>query len=371
MIMQLKTKQKVLLGLSGGVDSAVSAIILQKQGYVVIGAFMRCFSASKNKLTGECPWIEDKKEAQKIAAKLKIKFVELNYEKEYARLVINPMFQSYAQGKTPNPDADCNTIMKFPFLIKEAKKHGCQYIATGHYAKKIEKNGKFYLKIPKDKSKDQTYFLYGISQENLKHTLFPIGDYTKSEVRKIAKNNSLDNWNRQSTRGLCFIGNIDVKQFLKQRIKNKPGKILSPEGITVGAHQGIEFFTIGERIGHNENVQIDNNYRNQSKSKLYVASKDKKTNTITVASQNHKSLFKKEFQIKKVNWISQSPKFPLNKIKVRIRHLGQLMQAQITKNNNKIICTLKHATQGIAEGQSAAIYDKQGIMLFGGEIRYI
>ena len=134
--------EKVLLGLSGGVDSAVAGLLLKRQGYEVIGAFMRCFSEEKNKLTGECPWIEDKKEAQKIATKLKIKFIELNYEKEYTDEIIKPMFKSYSEGKTPNPDAECNTIIKFPFLRKEAKKLGCKYIATGHYAKKNRKKRK-------------------------------------------------------------------------------------------------------------------------------------------------------------------------------------------------------------------------------------
>ncbi|MGV8142662.1 MAG: tRNA 2-thiouridine(34) synthase MnmA [Candidatus Pacearchaeota archaeon] len=361
---------KVLLGLSGGVDSAVAAIILQKQGYEVIGAFMRCFSEEKNKLTGECPWIEDKREAQKIASKLKIKFIELNYEKDYRSLVILPMFKAYAKGLTPNPDANCNTIIKFPFLCRVAKKLGCQYIATGHYTKKIEKDNKFYIQIPKDKSKDQTYFLYGLNQKDLKHTLFPIGDYTKSQVRSIAKSNHLDNWDRPSTKGLCFIGNIDVKEFLKQKIKNKSGKILNPEGQIVGTHKGIQFFTIGERIGNNDNIQIINEYRNETKSKLYVSNKDKKNNILVVAPENHKSLFKNQFEIKKINWISGKPIFPLNNVKIRIRHLGQLISAKIVKKGSRITAHLMDPTQGIAEGQSCVIYVPQGIMLGGGEIAY-
>ncbi len=366
----MKIKQKVLLGLSGGVDSAVATIILQNQGYEVIGAFMKCFSEEKNKITGECPWIDDLKEAQKIATKLKIKFIVLDYEKEYANEVIKPMFKSYSEGKTPNPDADCNTVIKFPFLLREAKKLGCKYIATGHYAKKIEKNGKFYLKIPKDKYKDQTYFLYGISQENLKNTLFPIGDYTKSQVRQIAKKHKLTNWNRQSTRGLCFIGNIDMKNFLKQKLKINQGNITSPEGKLVGKHQGIQFFTIGERIGENENLHINNEYRNETKSKLYIAEKNKKTNTIIVAPENHKALFKNQFQIKKAIFTTNKPRGSLNNIKIRIRHLGQLIPANITKKNKNIIVNLKKAIQGIAEGQSCVIYTNQGIMLGGGEITY-
>ncbi len=373
-------KQKVLLGLSGGVDSAVAALLLKKQGYEVIGAFMRCFS-DKNHLTKECSYLEDKKDAQRIAAQLKIKFIELNYEKEYKTQVLDEMFKAYAKGITPNPDSQCNTKIKFPFLWKEAQKLGCNFIATGHYAKKYPqqneiadnfKNRKehlYYLKIPKDKSKDQTYFLYGLTQEDLKHTLFPIGNYTKTEVRQIAKKQGLHNWSKHGTRGLCFVGNINMKQFLKQKIKNKPGNILNPEGKAIGTHQGIQFYTIGERIG-SQNIQINKEYRNKTKSKLYIARKDKKSNTITIAPENHKSLFKTQFQIKNINYITNQPKFPLKNIKVRIRHLGQLIPAKIKKQGNKIIVNLKHPTQGLAEGQSAVIYNKQCIMLFGGEISH-
>ncbi|MEK6894173.1 MAG: tRNA 2-thiouridine(34) synthase MnmA [Nanoarchaeota archaeon] len=357
-------KQKVLLGLSGGVDSAVAAMLLQKQGYEVIGAFMRCFSEEKNKITGECPWIEDRKSAQKIASKLGIKFITINYEKEYSNQVIKPMFKAYAKGITPNPDSACNTIIKFPYLWKEAKRHNYNFIATGHYIKKIEKNNKFYLKIPKDKSKDQSYFLYGLSQEDLKHSLFPIGDYTKKEIRLIAKQNNLHNWDRKGTRGLCFVGNIDVKDFLKQKIKNKPGKIKDPEGNIVGEHNGMMFYTIGERLGENENVKITNEYRNQVKSKLYIAKKDIKNNILTIAPKNHSILKRKEFKIKKINYISGKPK--TSQVLVRIRHLGELNKATI--KDNKI--TLNKPIEGLAEGQSAVIYTKQRIMLGGGEINY-
>ncbi|MEK6908950.1 MAG: tRNA 2-thiouridine(34) synthase MnmA [Nanoarchaeota archaeon] len=357
-------KKRVLLGLSGGVDSAVAALLLKRQGFEVIGAFLKCFSEEKNKITGECNYLEDKKEAQKIATILNIKLIELNYEKEYSRLVIKPMFKSYAKGLTPNPDSLCNTIIKFPYLWKEAKKHNCNFIATGHYIKKIKMKDKFNLKIPKDKSKDQSYFLYGLTQEDLKHTLFPIGDYTKTEVRKIAKQNNLPNWNKHGTKGLCFVGNINMKSFLKQKIKNKPGVIKSPENQIIGKHDGMMFYTIGERLKENQNIIINNNYRNKVKSKLYVSSKNIKENEIVVAPKNHISLKRKEFQIKNINWISDKSR--QISILVRIRHLGQLNKATIRRN--KIV--LKSPIEGIAEGQSAVIYTKKEIMLGGGEISY-
>lgn len=357
-------KQKVLIGLSGGVDSAVAALLLQKQGYEVIGAFMKCFSEGKNKITGECPWVEDKKSAQRIASSLGIKFIELNYETEYVGQVIKPMFESYSKGLTPNPDSACNNLVKFPYLWNEAKKIKCDFIATGHYIKKIKKGNKFYLKIPKDKKKDQSYFLYGLSQEDLKHTLFPIENYTKSEIRQIAKQKKLHNWNRQGTRGLCFVGNIDVKEFLSQKIKNKPGKIKDLEGNLVGIHNGVMFYTIGERLGENENIKIENWYRNKVKSKIYLAKKDTKKNVLYVAPQNDPILKRKEFKIKNINYISGKPK--KNNILLRIRHLGDLHKAKI--KGKKII--LSKPIDGIAPGQSAVFYTKDKIMIGGGEIRF-
>lgn len=357
-------KQKVLLGLSGGVDSAVAAILLQKKGYEVVGAFMHCFSEEKNKITGECPWIEDRKSAQKIASQLGIKFITLNYEKEYSMQVIKPMFQAYTKGITPNPDSACNTVIKFPYLWKEAKKHNCDFIATGHYIKRVEKNKKFYLRIPKDRNKDQSYFLHGLNQKDLEHTLFPIGDYTKREVRDIAKKNNLPNWNRQGTRGLCFVGNIDMKSFLKQKIKNKPGIIKSPEGDVIGKHDGMMFYTIGERLKENNQVIVNKRYRNKVKSKLYIASKNIKKNEIIIAPKNHPILKRKEFKIRNINYISS--KIKSSSILVRIRHLGDLNKATI--KGNRII--LNKPIEGVAEGQSAVLYTKSKIMLGGGEIQY-
>ena len=361
-------KQKVLLGLSGGVDSAVAALILKEQGYEVIGAFLKCFSNNKNQITSECNYIEDKKEAQKISSILKIKFIELDYEKEYAKTVMEPMFKAYSKGITPNPDSLCNKTIKFPYLWKEAKKHNCNLIATGHYIKKIKNNNKYYLKIPKDQSKDQSYFLYHLTQKDLNHSIFPIGNYTKTEVRNIAKQNNFPNWNKKGTKGLCFIGNINMKQFLKQKIKNKQGIIKNPENEIIGKHDGIMFYTIGERMKENSEVKIDNKYKNKVKSKLYVSKKNIKRNELTIAPKNHKILKNSKFYIKKINWMSGKPKS--QEILIRTRHLGNLINAKIKKEKNKIKINLKEPIQGIAEGQSAVIYSKSKIMLGGGEISY-
>ena len=399
--MENKKQKSVLIGMSGGVDSSVAALLLKKQGYKVIGAFMINFSGTKNKLTNECSYIKDKKDAEKIASILEIPLIILNFEKEYRLNVLNKMFKSYSQGLTPNPDSLCNKMIKFSLLWREAKRLGCDFIATGHYIKKIKTGNKHYLKIPKDKSKDQSYFLYDLTQKDLEHTLFPIADYTKLEVREIAKKNELPNWDKHGTRGICFVGKRDMKLFLQQKIKPKLGNIVSSEGEIIGQHKGMMFFTIGERIGENQNTTIFPQFRNKY-GKLYVAEKNKnpnrckhrgifnppngkkktqqscgvlnpfegnkRKNIIVAVPKNHKSLYKKEFQIIKINWINEI-KLPLDNVKVRIRHLGQLTSANIIKKQNKIICLLKKPIKSVAEGQSCVVY-KNNLVLGGGEIRY-
>jgi len=369
----MKKQKSVLIGLSGGVDSAVAALLLKKQGYEVIGAFMINFSETKNKLTGDCNYLEDKKDAQKIAAILNIPLKILNFENQYKTLIIKPMFKSYADGLTPNPDSSCNKIIKFPLLWKHARKLGCDYIATGHYIKKTKnKDNSFSVKIPKDKNKDQSYFLYGLTQQVLSHTLFPIGEanLTKPEVREIAKLHDLPNHDKRSTRGICFVGKIDMKSFLQQKIKPNSGSVLSVKGDTIGTHQGIMFYTIGERIGPKSGFTIDKSYINKTSKKLYVAKKNIRSNTITIAPQGHKSLKKNKFRIIKLNFISgHAPKFPLV-CKVKIRHSASLTSATVQEKDNKLLCTLKKPIQGIAAGQSCVLYKpRTNLILGGGEIR--
>ncbi len=352
------------MGLSGGVDSAVAALLLKRSGFEVIGAFMINFSDTKSKVTGDCNYLEDKKDAQKIASILKIPLKILNYEKEYKSEVIKKMFRDYSMGLTPNPDSLCNEKIKFPYLWKEAKNLGCDYIATGHYAKIERIGGQYTLKIPKDRKKDQTYFLYGLSSSDLEHTLFPLADLTKEETRRIAKKNKFPNYNKKGTSGVCFVGDINMKKFLAQKIKQKKGKIILANGKIIGFHKGTAFYTIGEKIGESKGVQLIKHFGE----KLYVAGKNNKSNILVVATKGSPILFKKRFIIQNPTWINSPPKFPA-KIKVRIRHLGKLNPATLIKKKNKIICTLKNPISGLAEGQSAVIYT--GLTaLGGGEIRY-
>ena len=240
-----QNKQKsVLLGLSGGVDSSVAAFLLKKEGYKVIGAFLKCFSDTKDPITGECNWIAEKRMAQKIAAHLEIPFITLDLEKQYKKEVILPMFKSYSNGLTPNPDVACNTIIKFPWLLKEAQKKGLDFIATGHYVRVKKTKQGYDLLQGKDNNKDQSYFLYELNQSILQHCLFPIGNLKKEEVREIARKQEFPNWNKHGTSGICFVGKVNIKSFLEKKIKNKPGPILDQNGKVIGKHPGVFYYTI-------------------------------------------------------------------------------------------------------------------------------
>lgn len=358
-----KRKEKILIGLSGGVDSAVAALILKKQGYEVIGAFMKNFSETKNKITGECNWVEEKKMAQKIASHLKIPFITLNFEKEYKKYVIDPMFKDYKKGLTPNPDILCNKIIKFPLLWEKAKKYNADYIATGHYARIKKTKEGLHLLQGKDQGKDQSYFLYKLSQNDLSHTLFPVGELTKEKVRKIAKKNKFPNWNKKGTRGICFIGKVDMFKFLKKKIKKKKGKIKTPEGNIIGTHPGISYFTIGQRIGPRLDIEISKEYANK---KFYIAEK-KKPNILIVAPPKHPSLKKQNIIINKFHKITPKSSVPKTNLKARIRHLGSLLPGKLRKSKNKYIFSLNKPQEGIAEGQSLVIYNKEKV-IGGGEI---
>ena len=346
-------KQKVLLAMSGGVDSSVAGLLLKKQGYEIIGAFMVNWSDTKNKITGECSWREERRMAIKIAAKLGIKFITLNFEKEYKKDVVDEMFKNYKKGITPNPDIDSNKKIKFPLLIKEAKKLKCDFIATGHYARIKKFNGKYELHRAKDESKDQSYFLYRLNQKHLQNTLFPIGDYTKLQIRKIAKKNNFLNYNKKGTVGICFIGKINLKNFLQKKIKPKKGKILDPDGNEIGEHDGIYYYTIGQRIGLRFGIEVEKSEKIQKK--WYVARKILKTNTIIAAPENHPLNFRKDVIVKNPHWINAKPKNNL-KVLSRIRQVGELLPSKLKYENKKYKIILSKAITGVSQGQAIVLY---------------
>ncbi len=358
-------KQKtVVIGLSGGVDSSVSALLLKKQGYNVIGAFMKNFSDTKNPFTGECSYLEDKKMAQKIAAILNIQLVIFDFEKEYKRQVIGQIYKDYASGLTPNPDIYCNSIIKFPLFWKKAKTLGADYIAMGHYARIKKTKLGYELLQGKDKTKDQSYFLADLSQKDFEHTLFPLENLKKEEVRKIAKENNFPNWDKKGTRGICFVGKTNMQQFLKKKIKPKKGMIISHENKVIGTHPGIMYYTIGQRIGPSLGFKIKKEFGNR---KWYIADK-RKDNSIIVAPENHKLLERKEIVIKKLHLINPKEKIP-NKLKARIRHLGEMHSGRLEKNSGKHLFKFRRPVKSIAEGQFIVIYSKNKVVC-SGEIRF-
>lgn len=373
-----KNKTKVLLAMSGGVDSSIAALLLKNQGYEVIGAFMKNWSDTKDPLTGRCAWRTERKFALKIASQLDIPLITLDFEKEYKKEVINKMFEKYKKGITPNPDIDCNQKIKFPLLLKEAQKRNIHLISTGHYArvrksKNKDKQEIYELLRGKDESKDQSYFLYKINQNELSHTLFPIGEYAKEQIREIAQKNNFPNYDKKGTVGICFVGKVNLKKFLQKKIKPKKGKILDPENNIIGEHDGIYYYTIGQRLGPRYGFEIDRGNKNKP-SKWYVAKKDAKKNIIIAAPENHPLNFRKEITIKDLHLISNKENEFKNKpIKVfsRIRHVGELLPSTLlyNKKSKQFKITLNQAITGVSEGQAIVLYEKDKV-LGGGEILF-
>lgn len=363
----MKNKKTVLIGMSGGVDSSVVALLLKNQGYNIIGIFMKNFSDTKNKLTNQCSWIEERNMAKKIAAMLNIPLITIDYEEKYKNKVINPMFKSYSKGLTPNPDTLCNKIIKFPALWKKARQLKADYIATGHYARIRKTKNKCQLLQGKDKTKDQSYFLHELSQSELSHILFPLGNSTKSQVRKIAKEHNFPNHNKPGTKGICFIGKINMLSFLRKNIKPKKGKILDTDGNLIGYHPGIMYYTIGQRVGPRLDFDTNKQFRNKFKDKLYIAEK-RKGNILVIAPKNHPSLKRKKVIIKNLHLTNPKAKIPKANIKARIRHLGPLNPGKLIKQKDKFSFIFNKPLEGLAEGQSIVLY-KGSQLIGGGEMR--
>lgn len=239
---------RVLLGMSGGVDSSLSALLLLQAGHEVIGGFMKNWSDGDD--GEECGWRVERRDAMRVAAQLEIPFHTFDFESDYRRLVYEYMIAEYKAGRTPNPDVLCNKYMKFDLFLKEADRLGCDFIATGHYARRIDdEQGRAHLLAGVDASKDQTYFLCQLNQEQLKRSLFPIGHLLKSEVRDLARQNNLVVADKKDSQGICFVGQVELRDFLAARIQPHQGNIVTTSGKIVGQHQGFEFYTIGQRDG--------------------------------------------------------------------------------------------------------------------------
>ena len=241
---------RVLVGLSGGVDSSVAAALAKRQGHEVVGAYMKNWVNTEN-IPGECPWEQDIEDALGVAKKLGIEFRVIDLVEEYKSRIVNYLVEGYRSGYTPNPDVLCNREMKFGVFLDYALEQGFEYVATGHYARKwTSEDGECYIERGKDPNKDQSYFLSLMKPEQIDRALFPIGDLLKPEVREIAEELDLPTAKKKDSQGICFIGQVKMSDFLKHYLPDKPGKIVNTEGKVMGKHNGLHLFTMGQRKGH-------------------------------------------------------------------------------------------------------------------------
>jgi tRNA-specific 2-thiouridylase len=337
-------KERVAVAMSGGVDSSVAAALLSSQGFEVIGVTM-CFDFTPQVI----------KDAKKVANKLNIKHYTFNMQKALRKYVIKDFCQEYIKGRTPNPCVRCNKFIKFDCLLKKAVSLGATYLATGHYAKVTKSSRdqitRYLLKKAKDKHKDQSYFLYRLNQRQLKDILFPLGDYTKEEVRKMAKSLGLGVAEKRASQEICFLPNQNYRGFLRNNISGaiKPGLIVDKDGDILGAHKGIAFYTIGQREG----LGIAKGYP------LYITKIDPGKNQITVGAKE--DALKKEFLVKELNFIFK----PIKKkvvLKVKIRYNHKEATAQLLPIKDKIKVKFKKGQFAITPGQSAVFLDKDKVV---------
>ncbi len=337
--------------MSGGVDSSVTAALLKEQGFDVIGVFMKNWSEDFG--DHGCTWAEDSEDARKVAQILNIPFYIWNFEKEYYDKVVEYFFREYAAGRTPNPDVMCNTEIKFKVFLEKALSLGADHVATGHYAR-IER-GKLLKGI--DLSKDQSYFLYTLKRSQLEKIMFPIGHLKKSEVRLLAKKFNLPNAEKKDSQGICFIGKINVTEFLKAHVKAEVGEIVTATGKVLGSHDGLPYYTIGQREG----------MKLGGSGPYYVVSKDFSANRLVVTNDKQdEQLWKKSFTVSELSWVNTSPDLPLH-TGVTIRYHHPEYSAKLEQiSGNKLKVIFDQPQRAITPGQSAVIY--QGEELLGGGI---
>ncbi len=344
-------QKKVFVAISGGVDSAVAALLLKAEGFNVTGVFMKNWSNQDYGIENECPWEQDLKDTVAICKHLEIEHKTYNFEKEYREYILGDFFNEYERGNTPNPDVLCNKYIKFNFFQKRALEEGADFIATGHYSK--THGGKLFK--AKDSNKDQTYFLYQLSKQQLEKSIFPLGELTKPEVRKIAKEANLPVADKKDSQGLCFIGKIDVSDFIRSNLKEKEGDIIDLDTKkTVGTHNGIWFYTIGQRHG----IKIGG-----TKEPYFVASKDIEKNILhVVQGRNNPKLWKKSLGLRELHLIDSNYRIPNKGLTATIRYRSQDKPIKLQINEDIIQIEFEEPQWGPALGQSLVIFnDKECI----------
>jgi tRNA-specific 2-thiouridylase len=338
----------VFVGISGGVDSSVTASLLKQAGYRVVGVYMKNWSQD---LPGfDCPWREDYLDAKRVAVQLGIEFELFDFETQYKQKVVDYMIEQYQSGLTPNPDIMCNQEIKFKLFYHTAIEQGANFIATGHYAKT---NGGNLFKA-KDQTKDQTYFLYRVTKEALSNTLFPLGDITKKQVRSLASSSNLITASKKESMGICFVGKVGIKEFLSQYVKTEPGPIIDQNGIELGQHDGAIFYTIGQRHGLKVGGGLP----------IYVTGKDMANNIVFVTSViDDDKLWNQKLTIVSTHWIDGPPKLNVN-YQFRTRHLAPLVSGKFVDLST---IELDYPVRAITAGQSIVVYNDD-LVLGGGVI---
>ncbi|MBA3758438.1 tRNA 2-thiouridine(34) synthase MnmA [Candidatus Saccharibacteria bacterium] len=351
-------KKTVYVGMSGGVDSSVTAGLLLEQGYDVVGVYMKNWTKD---LPGmPCPWKEDFQDAKRVAVQLGIDFKVYDFQKEYHQKVVDYMIDEYKAGRTPNPDIMCNQEVKFRLFLDTALADGADMIATGHYAKISDSE----LHVADNTDKDQSYFLYRITSEALSKSLMPIGDFkTKAEVRSLAKKLGLVTAEKKDSQGICFVGKVGIREFLEQYVTTEPGAIVDESGREIGQHDGAIFYTLGQRHGLNVGGGLP----------YYVTGKNMAENSVYVTTDlDNKRLWHKELQLTDIHWINSQPDMSKT-YKIRTRYRAPLIEGTLQvapsghkKDQNTLAVALSDEVRAVTPGQSAVIYD--GNRVVGGGI---
>jgi tRNA-specific 2-thiouridylase len=348
--------KKVFVGLSGGVDSSVSAALLLEQGYDVTGVFIRTWQPDWL----PCTWCDDRRDAMRVCAQLGIKFKELDLVDTYKQNVADYMISEYQAGRTPNPDVMCNKYVKFGAFLRWAQDQGADYVATGHYTQITDIDGITTLQRGADENKDQSYFLWTLKPEQIKHILFPVGHLDKSSVRQLARKFKLPTAVKPDSQGICFLGKIDMKEFLRHYITEQPGKLLDQTGNVIGSHPGALFFTLGERHGFELEPSVD---RSQP---YYVVAKNVKDNTVVVDHDPELQLQPSaEIRLTQINVLK--PMHTGDVIEAQIRYRGKPRLANIVDaTTESLAIRFQDGDQNVAAGQSIVFYG--GPVCLGGGI---
>jgi tRNA-specific 2-thiouridylase len=338
---------KVFVGMSGGVDSSVTATLLKKQGYDVTGVYMKNWSQDLPGMV--CPWKEDYQDAKRVAVRLGIPFKLYDFEKEYRQKVVDYMVREYQAGRTPNPDVMCNQEIKFKLFLEAALADGADMIATGHYAR--IKDGQLFAGI--DRNKDQSYFLYRVTEGALRCSLMPIGEYEKPAVRELAREFGLSTAEKKDSQGICFVGEVGIKDFLLHELGEQPrGSIIDQSGKKIGEHDGAIFYTIGQRHGLDVGGGLP----------YYVISKDMAKNEVHVTTDlQDANLWRNDLNLGDLHWINTKPK-PDMTYYIRTRYRAPLVACTVTIQHDSASIQLAEAVRAVTPGQSAVIYDADQII---------